>query len=351
MFQMKYVSSVIVLALILLLVSTSLYAKQLTFRILQSDSTVSAFRYRTDGNPWIQVDGGNNVLSLQGFDPDKDILSLQQYSNDVWGPLFSYQFDDSSRQWKLLGQNQIRVLFKMSPTDDSIIAYRYKREGTDAAWQIIDPDQELITLPEFNPDEALEIQESSDMKKWSGSYRYHYDPITESWLAYEKPIVKKDTYSIGFHGLASKTSSQIEHLYISSYGGGIQGSITFPFERNFKALFELQLQWAKSNNLWTDSYIILGTNFGVGYIIPLFTNLALIPSLSYGFLTHQCEDICSGTAQGTWYVDQQLQAMVQLEIPITQTILCYLRSHATLLLEKQRIGLLYGMGGGIQFAW
>lgn len=276
MIQAKMWLRMVFLLLACSLVSASLYAEQLLFKINQPDNSVTAFRFRIDGQSWKVREAEQHIIELMDFNTDNDVFSLQQYtSTGGWGPVFSYRFDIASQRWVLLDQTQTEKNYENYAIESSL--------------------------------------------------------------------------SLGIYAVVQKSSSSVEHLYSFSYGLGLQGFLPISFARRLITVFDVQTQYARSNNLWTDSFLLVNASVGFGYQIDLNEIILILPTLSYGVFLHNCEESLSGTLQRSWYVDQQLQGSMLLIFPISKAIQGTIRVNATLLMENEKIGILYGLGGGIHF--
>lgn len=330
-----------------------LCAKDQHFRLVQNDDGVSAIRYRIAGGDWIDVDVHQKLLRLADFDVETDVLGIQQYSStSAWGPVYNYRYDENLKTWVGIKEGQRTVRFSISKADDSIIAFRYQvGVQPDGQWSYISADEAYITLPWFDSDLTLFVQQTWDRLNYSDSYAYRYNQLTQTWAMVDKPKQSIESYTIGLFATAAKTSSDIEHLYQFSYGGGLQGAMSFPFNRRLMLLMQADAQYAPSNNIWTDSFVIFGGTLGLGYRYQVAKSLQMVPAVSYGLLAHYCENTCSGTPEKTWFIAQQASASLRFEFPLLQSMLAFAGLHATLMIEKEEFGLLYGTTAGIQMAW
>ncbi len=331
----------------------TLGARDQSFRLLQNDSTVSAIRYRIASGDWIDVDVEQKILRLSGFDAQNDVLGIQQYSPQTgWGPQYNYRYDESAGTWVGIKEGQRTVRFSISKADDSIVVFRYQvGVKPDGRWQYINADEAYITLPWLDSHLTLFVQQSWDRLHYSESYAYRYNPSTQTWSMVEKPKQGMETYTVGLFATASKPSSAIEHLYQYSYGGGLEAWMSFPFNRRLLLFMQGDAQLASSNNVWTDSYVILGGTLGLGYRYQVAKNLQMVPTISYGLLAHYSENTCSGTPENTWFIAQQASASLRFEFPLLQSVLAFAGLHATSMIEQEEFGLLYGADAGIQMAW
>jgi hypothetical protein len=338
---------------LLLVQLQTLGAKDQNFRLVQSDSGVTAIRYRIAEGDWIDVDVQQKLLRLASFNTESDVLDIQQFSpSSGWGPVYSYRYDDSLNTWVGIKEGQRTVRFSISKADDSIVAFRYQvGVQPDGQWSHISADEAYITLPWFDSDLTLFVQQTWDRLNYSDSYAYRYNQSTQTWAMVDKPKQRMESYTIGLFTTAAKTSSEIEHLYQFSYGGGSQGAMSFPFNRRLLLLMQADAQYAPSNNIWTDSFVILGGTLGLGYRYQVAKNLQMVPAVSYGLLAHYSENTCSGTPERTWFVAQQASASLRFEFPLLQSMLTFAGAHATLMIEQEEFGLLYGAAAGIQMAW
>ncbi len=338
---------------LLLVQLQSLGARDQHFRLVQNDGGVSAIRYRIAEGEWIDVDVNQKLIKLSEFEVQTDVLNIQQYNSSTgWGPIYSYRYDENLTTWVGIKEGQRTVRFSISKADASIIAFRYQvGEQPDGAWSYISADEAYITLPWFDSDLTLFVQQTWDRLNYSDSYAFRYNQPTQTWAMVDKPQQSMESYTFGLFATAAKTSRSIEHLYQFSYGGGLQGEMSFPFNRRLLLLMQADVKYAPSNNIWTDSFVILGGTLGLGYRYQVAKNLQLVPAVSYGLLAHYSENTCSGTPEKTWFIAQQASASLRFEFPLLQSMLAFAGLHATLMIEQEEFGLLYGTTAGIQMAW
>ncbi len=245
----------------------------------------------------------------------------------------------------------VRIMIK--PASGQVVAIRYQT-GTQArgAWIEVDAAHPVLLLEAFDSEEdILFVQQKEKDRDWGRSYEYRYDSASQTWAQVEKEKESGEKYTIGLYATAYKSTNTIDHLYQYSCGAGSESTISLPFNRNLSLVVDLDAQYANSNNIWTGSYTLLRGSVGLGYRFQLGNNLQMIPSLSYGVLSHHCEECLDGTDKKTWYTAQQATAVVRLEFPISQSMLAYLRIQARLMIEQENTGLLYGAGTGIRFVW
>ncbi|MPM39096.1 hypothetical protein SDC9_85728 [bioreactor metagenome] len=247
----------------------------------------------------------------------------------------------------------VPVRIMITPTSEEVVAIRYQ-SGTNEqeSWIEVDASHPYISLETFDStQEVLFVQQKEPGKDWSRSYEYQHDSVSRTWSLVEKAKETEEAYTLGLYATAYTSTNTIDHLYQYSCGAGLESTISLPFNRNLSLVVDLDAQYANSNNIWTDSYTLLGGSMGLGYRFQLGNNFQMIPSLSYGVLAHHCEECLDGTDKKTWYTAQQATAVVRFEFPIRQSMLAYLRIQARLMIEQENTGLLYGAGTGIRFAW
>ncbi len=149
------------------------------------------------------------------------------------------------------------------------------------------------------------------------------------------------------------TPDSLSHLYETSFGGRIEYKQETSFNPRLLLVLDLGISGAASSNIWLDRFLILNTGVGIGYRFDLMNQLALVPSVTYGILanTGDVDFDGDGTAQSVWYFDQQIRGSVSLEWMMTETMSMVIKPEAVVFFEANRIGLLYGLGAGLQFGW
>lgn len=315
------------------------------FQIIQSDSSVSSFRYHINDDAWIESDIKQNKIAFPSFDVDHDILSIQQYSNSSgWGPNYSYRFDVSKKTWVGIKNSQKTLHFTIGKTDSSIVALRYQtglQETQD--WTTVPVEQNRFTLPWFDTDEVLFVQQSWDWIHWSDSYAYRYDIKTNTWSLVTKPKAKDDAYSVAIYGHATKTQEKMDLVYDLGYGGGLEATMIPSFNRRLAIIMDVLAQYAKSASIWSNTILSVKGTLSLGYQYPVAERVLLLPSVGYGALVVLCD---AGT-----FVDQVVEASLKISLPVNDQLLVMLKANADLVIEKSGYGLIYGVSAGIQFGW
>ena len=126
-----------------------------------------------------------------------------------------------------------------------------------------------------------------------------------------------------------------------------------PFDPRLLFIAVLAASDAASSNSWMDRFLILDANVGIGYRIPLMHRLSLVSSLTYGILAHtgNADFDGDGTAGRQWYVDQQLRGALRLELVLADRVSLVLKPEAAVFFERGTVGVLYGIGAGLQLGW
>lgn len=246
-----------------------------------------------------------------------------------------------------------KLAFKVQSPDERFQAFRYqygpKAEGT---WKTLDGVSPSIALDDFQPaQDKLFIQQSQDGESWSDTYAYIYDPAANRWsVSVQRSELQQ---SIAAFASVMLTPDSLSHLYGTSFGGRIEYKQKTSFNPRLLLVLDLGAGVAASNNIWLDRFLILNAGIGLGYRFDVMNQLALVPSVTYGILanTGDVDFDGDGTAQRVWYFDQQIRGSVSLEWMMTETMSMVIKPEVVVFFETNRIGLLYGIGAGLQFGW
>lgn len=247
-----------------------------------------------------------------------------------------------------------RLAFKVQSPDERFQSFRYQY-GPEAkgTWILLDGFSPSISLDAFNPVlDKLFIQQSQDGASWSDTYVYIYDPAAKRWsvsVAQQSELQR----SIAAYASMLLTPDSLKHLYEASFCGRIEFKQETSFNPRLLLVLDLGAGGAASNNIWLNHFLILNAGVGLGYRFDVMNRLALVPSVTYGILanTGEVDFDGDGNAQEVWYFDQQIRASVSLEWMMTETMSMVIKPEAVVFFEANRIGLLYGIGAGLQFGW
>jgi hypothetical protein len=221
-------------------------------------------------------------------------------------------------------------------------------------WTDVDTSASTVSLKDFDhTKDRLFIQYSEDRVSWSEIYTFHYNPVAQTWILVPDGA-SGNGWSVAACAVMMRVASPIVHLYETSYGGGIEFMHVSPFHPQALIIADLTVSSAASNNIHIDQFLILDARFGLGFRIPLTERLSLVPSVTYGVLTHMgnadFED--DGNSEPQWYLDQHIRGSLGLELMVTERMSIVIKPEAAMFFElNNNVGVLYGIGGGIRFGY
>jgi hypothetical protein len=312
------------------------------------------YRYRYAEQPWQNIKDGQTVLELRDFEGD-DFLIIQEFSQGlIWGTEQYYRFDGVNNDWHRVQDPLNDVQLDITIFDSSIISLRYQI-GTSLGqdWKPVESGKDSILLSWFDPETFLFVQQSKDGDSWSEVFQFKYDQEQREWVLLSPSVITDFQRIISAYVVMMRTTEAISGLYESSCGGGIEMLYGISFDPKMLIVLDLTASHAASSNSWIDQFLILDANAGLAYRISLMKRLNLVPSITYGILAHtgNADLDGDGNAERLWYVDQQVRGALRLELILTDRVRLVLKPEAAVFFEMNTIGVLYGIGAGLQFGW
>lgn len=343
------------LVVILLLVTVSFVASApVEFNLAGPSEVIKAYRYRIDDQPWLEVTETGASVTLPSFDADRQVLFVQTSDDGLrWSEETAYRYDRKQKSWIEINDlvRNLKLTFKAD--DPSFIAFRYQM-GTapDGTWIPLERGQTQVVLPWFDPTLTLFIQRSKDGKHYSGTYAFRYVVERATWELKSQPRTDLIIGVLTPYGQAMKTALSTSHVYDWSFGGGLHTSFEHVLDIPVSMFIDISAAQARSTNVWVDTFSIFIAEAGLAYRFAIGPEVRVSTSIAYGVAVHSCEEDFegSGNPRQARYVDQQLEFGLAISWPLTAAVDLYLKPKATVLIETDRIGLLYGIAGGLQLA-
>jgi hypothetical protein len=244
---------------------------------------------------------------------------------------------------------------KIASIDDSIKVFRYQI-GTEpgSSWTEIDISNPFIVLDSFDSTkDSLFVEQSADTINWSDSYEYQYDSSKESWNVIIKPQIKSNAVSVDsidcvFSGLYPYGRSS--HFYKYTLGIGSQLNLSLNRKKNITAFGAIAYSKGTPNTDWVDRFEIVEMSIGLGYRIPLFEKVQVIPQIGYGVVINLFDvdwDEDGGYTHET-FIDQQVQISLNMSFKVSDNYEFFISPISVCFFEEGTVGFMTGCQAGIR---
>ncbi len=270
----------------LILIFTILYtlvisvsAQSVTFKLNQLGDSVSLIRYLDMNGQW-QTQDSHQPIRLENFNPETDHFVFQQFSPSYgFSPEYSYIYEEEKGTWQLEQPDSNIVCFPF----DADTYYRYKVAGQNGGnWIVLEKGQSIAILPSVNDGTVLTVEASDDGEHWGKAKTYTFS-VHENLWKYKEP----SGAWVGILGHLTNPEADMAFLFENSYGG----EIDLLYDLDDLALnFDITFHISEPNDIWPDTFYILGAAAGLGYPIDLNESFRVVPSLSYGVMAYISEN-------------------------------------------------------------
>jgi len=252
-------------------------------------------------------------------------------------------------------------LFSLKEVDSGVTKIEYRLEGEE--WREADLSHLQITVPHAPDDTKLLLRQYRGSEEPGATFSYRYDKEVGTWI-YIPPITavplvaplsetvvdtpSDETVEITLSPYVTLmiTDNNLRHMYTLPLGIGLDASLSFPFQRNLIFKTDVEIRYAKSNNIWADCFLLFGGDVGIGYRFQLGDQFHLIPSLSYGVFFHLCvENILEKPISLT----QHAGLDIEVGYSLTPSLHVVAAPHVQMMIDTTRSGFLYGLRAGVGF--
>lgn len=388
---------------LLILYLQPLFSLPKDFIISKVNPLVTSLYYRLGEEKWHQIDATAPSFSLPEHSYDQ-LLSLAQYvDNQQLGQLLYYRYDERLGQWvydESATHKQRVDLFEPSASDNTWAqtqvtptTYPAENPASRPQWSTGSPsrEEELVQEPTDTAGSIIQtipygqtyrdlptpIKEGQIFVGWyteiDGGERLeeetplvvHVDHMLYAhWVAQSFEVTlnpmggyfdeskigrrrskKVSHLALSIAGSYHHTTEGFAHLYDYRYGGDIGLSFALPAHRNVILGVGLGVQYARSNNIWADAYLIGGAGVSIGYRFTANQQISLVPSIGYDLLIHYGLDCL---LDDVWYLSHQVRASLSLEAALMPPLALFVEPAALFMMDNTTKGFLFGISGGVK---
>ena len=248
--------------------------------------------------------------------------------------------------------------FNLTDIGSKVTRIEYRLEEDE--WREVDLDHPQILVQPTSDETTLQLRQYRGSDTPGNTFIYRYDVDKDTWIYFDvlsiqeqlpvegkmdTPVEKGMDVAISPYGTMAFTDNALKVSYSLTYGAGVELSLSFPFNRSILFTVDGEAQWAKSNNIWVDSFFILGLDVGVGYTINLSEVFQLTPALLYGMRFHYGIDSILDDAN---FMEQVITANLKVGYQFDPAIDAFIAPQAQFMFDSTRHGFLYGLRGGVQ---
>ena len=236
-------------------------------------------------------------------------------------------------------------VFNISQIDSDVTKIEFK--VGQSPWREVNLDSKQIEVP--NSSDELLLRQYSGPSIVGGELLYRYDNNLETWVYVREPQKERLEVTLSPYATAMFTNQALKHMYTLFFGVGLDSEFSFEFHRALLFKFNIEAKYAKSNNIWADSFFIFGGDVGVGYRFELGKGFLLTPSVTYGVLFHYCIGTLEESLGQKLHLQQMLALNLEAGYKFSSKMIVFVAPKFQFMLDNTRNGFLYGLRAGVGF--
>jgi hypothetical protein len=237
-------------------------------------------------------------------------------------------------------------LFNLSNIDSKVTKIEYKIG--DGLWEEVNINSRQIEIPKSsNKDNNLFLKLYTKEAKLGEQFVYYFDEKLNTWVYIEPTSGASDTgveITLSPYATFMFTGQRLNHMYSFPFGLGFDLLLSFPFNKDLVFKFDIEAQYANSNNIWAKSFMIYGGNMGLGYKFQLGETFLLTPTVSYGLFFHHFFECLQ---EEPIYFSHIVAMNLQTSYKISSNLNIFFSPNVKFMIDRTRSGFLYSLRSGV----